>query len=102
MRQSQLLHQTAHVTPLCDRCLQELTPDRHIVEQIVDQERGPLRRADLLQSFLLPTPPLPKAFDAIESLLAGVPDMVGRGGAAMAKRRVSPPLVFEGDVGLWT
>ena len=36
------------------------------------------------------------------SLLAGVPDMVGRGGAAMAKRRVSPPLVFEGDVGLWT
>ncbi|XUR83692.1 hypothetical protein WCP94_000332 (plasmid) [Bilophila wadsworthia] len=48
-----------------------------------------------------PTPP-PKAFDVIESLLAGVPDMVGRGGAAMAKRRVSPPLVFEGDVGLWT
>lgn len=48
------------------------------------------------------TPPLPKAFDAIESLLAGVPDMVGRGGTAMAKRRVSPPLVFEGNVGLWT
>lgn len=58
------------------------------------------RRSLSTESFLLPTPPLPKAFDAIESLLAGVP--VGRGGAAMAKRRVSPPLVFEGDVGLWT